>query len=623
LHRLISPSLAELPELRQPLTAGESMVLQMFCRTLDPEWEIYIQPHLNGLRPDFVLLHPRVGIAVFEVKDWNLDALDYFVRNGVKRPELWARKEGKEFSRQSDNPFPKIEYYREAIYSLYCPRLVKDKGFGAITAGVIFPFANTNRLRSLFSPFLKYGEQEAAAKYTPLSGAEEIADGMIAQVFPESTRKSSMLMRPELADDLRGWLMEPDFSATQRRPLEMNANQQQLASSKTDSGFRRIKGPAGSGKSLVLAARAARLADEGKTVLVATFNITLWHYLRDLVVRDLKSSSSYRNIVFVNFHSWCRDICEKVGWSEPYDKLWKSGDPVSVMETALPELVGKAAGEPSAPSYDAILVDEGQDYRPLWWSTLRTFLKPGGEMLMAADATQDIYETAGAWTDDVMTGAGFRGAWAKLDVSYRLPPSAVPMIRNFAGRFLPETKIDLPLPQQASLDLVPCRLRWVQCAAEQSVAACVDELLRMMHFTGDGSFANADITFLASDTVSGSEVVNRLEARGIKSVSTFSQDTQERRRQKVSFYMGDARIKATTLHSFKGWESPLLVIQAGASTDAGSRSLIYTGLTRLKNTTAGSRLTIVSSSPDFLEFGMTWPNFHDVSAESILVTKGS
>lgn len=115
MERLISPPLAELPHLRQPLTPGESMVLDMFCRTLDPGWEIYIQPHLNGLRPDFVLLHPQVGIAVFEVKDWNLDAVDYFIRKGTKRPELWARRDGKEFSRQTENPFPKVEYYREAI----------------------------------------------------------------------------------------------------------------------------------------------------------------------------------------------------------------------------------------------------------------------------------------------------------------------------------------------------------------------------------------------------------------------------------------------------------------------------------------------------------------------------
>jgi hypothetical protein len=41
------------------------------------DWEIYVQPHLNGLRPDFVLLNPRIGIAVFEVKDWDLSAMGY------------------------------------------------------------------------------------------------------------------------------------------------------------------------------------------------------------------------------------------------------------------------------------------------------------------------------------------------------------------------------------------------------------------------------------------------------------------------------------------------------------------------------------------------------------------
>ena len=43
--------------------------------------------------------------------------------------------------------------------------------------------------------------------------------------------------------------------------------------------------------------------------------------------------------------------------------------------------------------YDAILLDEGQDFNPLWWKALRLVLKEGGEMVMAADVTQDIYGT--------------------------------------------------------------------------------------------------------------------------------------------------------------------------------------------------------------------------------------
>lgn len=79
IERIISPSLDQLNELRQPLTRGERIVLDFFHHNLDENWEIYIQPHMNGLRPDFVLLNPAVGIAVFEVKDWDLDAVAYKV----------------------------------------------------------------------------------------------------------------------------------------------------------------------------------------------------------------------------------------------------------------------------------------------------------------------------------------------------------------------------------------------------------------------------------------------------------------------------------------------------------------------------------------------------------------
>lgn len=583
----------------------------MFMETLDPAWEIYVQPHLNGLRPDFVLLHPRIGIAVYEVKDWNLDAMQYFVcEQKGKRPELRARKDGQEFSMQSDNPVMKVEQYREAIYNLYCPRLQKRKGFGAITAGVIFPFADTDRLISLFAPFLKNGEKEAAARYLTLSGAREVADNDLTHVFPDAARTHSVLMRPELADDLRGWLVEPDFAATQRQPLELDAVQRQLAQSRTATGYRRIKGPAGSGKSLVLAARAARLADEGKSVLVATFNITLWHYLRDLIVRGVQEPGSHRNIIFCNFHSWCKSVCENVGWRDRYDDLWKGDDPQTVMERTLPGLVGGAATRKGAPAYDAILVDEGQDYRPLWWATLRKFLKPDGEMLMVADATQDIYGTAGAWTDEAMRGAGFRGNWGQLDVSYRLPPAAVPAMREFAERFMPDQRIELPAPRpQASLDLSPCRLRWVQCMPEQVAEACAHEVQRMMHFTGKSGLANADITFLTADVALGTAVVEQLAEQGIGSVATYDADEKERRRQKVGFFMGDARIKATTLHSFKGWEAPLLVVHVGQAKGKDSLALIYTGLTRLKQSSAGSRLTVVSSSAELLDYAMTWRNF--------------
>ena len=113
------------------------MVLDVFDHHLPIGWEIYVQPHLNGLRPDFVLLNPDVGIGVFEVKDWNLDAMRYFVRCRVDdHPELWAERDGKPFSIERSNPIAAANRYKEDINDIYCPRLDGRHGLGAITAGV-------------------------------------------------------------------------------------------------------------------------------------------------------------------------------------------------------------------------------------------------------------------------------------------------------------------------------------------------------------------------------------------------------------------------------------------------------------------------------------------------------
>jgi len=62
--RIIEPPLADVEagRLRTTLNPGEKLALDFFHRHLPPAWEIYIQPHLNGLRPDFVLLHPRMRV---------------------------------------------------------------------------------------------------------------------------------------------------------------------------------------------------------------------------------------------------------------------------------------------------------------------------------------------------------------------------------------------------------------------------------------------------------------------------------------------------------------------------------------------------------------------------------
>lgn len=346
-----------------------------------------------------------------------------------------------------------------------------------------------------------------------------------------------------------------------------------------------------------------------------------------MVRRDISQPDQMRNVQFVHFHQWCREVCFTASVGGEYTALFEKVRKLEgslqtdnevpnkistrleyIMDIGVPSLAETAALSDAAPRYDAILVDEAQDYLPLWWSALKNCLKPDGEMVLAADATQDIYNKSSSWTDDAMTGAGFSGRWSHLQVSYRLPREALEVTKDFAHRFLPSEKIDLATENQENLDMEPCTLRWIQCAPRDAQKHCVDAVLAMMrNAKRETGLANADITFICNEIAFGRKITDELETySGVHTVNTFGANKSDQARTKMAFWMGDAKIKATTLHSFKGWESRLLVVHVGSAFGDESLASIYAALTRLKRSHLGSWLTVVCSAPELASYGATW-----------------
>ncbi len=657
--RVISPPLSEIGDLSPPLTAGERQVLEFFRSLLPEEWEIYIQPHLNGLRPDFVLLHPENGIAVFEVKDWNLDWEVHCF--GGSPPMLRTKADDRDCPEYAENPVEKTWLYKQEICGLYCPSFYKRRDFGVVTAGVIFPRCSTKTLKELFGgPY----EKDLRHDQNILVSREQLESGKIQDVFPLVARDNPA-MTPEIAEELRPWLVEPSVSSEQRQPLELDSEQKELVTGRTASGYRRIKGAAGSGKSLVLAARAAELLLNEKKVLVITYNITLLSYLKDLSVRWPRTKGgveakkfTWRNITWLNFHSWCKRVCLSTGNGSRYSNLGPASGQGDDWSDSLSDLVRDIFREERNNQeirYDAVIVDEGQDFRLSWWDALRPACRKDGEMLLAADPTQDIYGTARAWTDEAMNGAGFRGPWKTLHRSYRLPAQLVPLARCFAESFLPADElralpeaierplgenarrvfpealdlplgeygrrtipeaVDLPLsegvvrdlPETLELPLGEVHLRWIQATEEEALEACESELLAIPGRVTGAPLPWADITFLTRSKKFGRSVVEKLEERGIRILHTFDEGDQGRSR-KLAFFKGAPRVKATTLHSFKGWEGRALVVHLADLWDPQAMAAAYTALTRLKRDTKNSVLSVVSTWPDFEKYGRTWPVF--------------
>ena len=614
MERHIDPPQEQWERLPTPLTPGERKVFELFDEKLPLEWEMYVQPHLNGLRPDLVLLNPYAGIAVYEIKDWNLNSIQYSIQ-----------------SETTKNPINKIKLYEEELLELYCPRLNDHFGNAArqtITAGLIFTRLPQAKVESLLVPYRahRYPGMNTYPEYYPLAGLESLEEGNLNTLFPTcrqwGRQNPSRIMSEDTANDLRGWLKEPAFSQEQREPLELDESQNDIATNRTETGYRRVKGPAGSGKSLALAARAAELASEDKQVLVCTFNITLMSYLRDLVARHTRYLATRhamrrrvirQRIEYRNFHNWCKRICINAGYEHDYNQLWTNNQNEEALKHRMAALVSRIYDDPSAnadlPVYDAILVDEGQDYELPWWQTLRKAVVSNGEMLLVADKTQNIYGTAQAWTEEAMTGAGFSGRWMELKTSYRLPLKIIPILQRFADQFLINEEVDIP--QQLEIEFDTVELRWVQVSSGMPINVCVEEVRRQMQRLRSDT-AVPDITFLSGHEM-GHALVNEFEQRDVHVINTFGQDDRESRRKKLAFFQGDARVKATTLHSFKGWEARHLVLYVSTIASPEDCALLYTALTRLKKHQQGSLLTVVSSCPELYNFGREWPDFDEIT----------
>ena len=218
-----------------------------------------------------------------------------------------------------------------------------------------------------------------------------------------------------------------------------------------------------------------------------------------------------------------------------------------------------------------------------------------------------------------MHGCGFTGPWSELRESYRLPDPVIPFVRQFATRFL-KGEVDLPIGVQTELGIDECNLRWVHVEDENRklvAQACFDELNRMMRVLPENT-AIADLAFICSSKALGRDVVKRLEDKNIQVRDTFAKNGQESQRQKRALFQGDARVKATTIHSYKGWEGKLLVVFIESLDSPKDKALLYTAMTRLRKDQQQSSLTVISTCDNIKDFGRNWPDYEEWSYPALV-----
>jgi hypothetical protein len=567
------------------LNDGELRVIDALT-TLSEGWTVYVQPRLGLDMPDFVAVHDEFGVCAIEVKDW---AYGKYERDG--RTIVF----GRDRQRVGTHPRLQAHRYRSAIFEHYFA-LPDDKG-GPVAPSVRALVIVLNHPTKDARELLAYGKLGQVAQ-VPVGG-EEILDSIEQELIGSCPAKPTTAS----IEKLRHHLDDAVHVARMVGPEKLSAGALNIAKNQNDAKMRRVRGSAGCGKSYGLAARAAALAAQGKSVLVVSFNVTLSHYLRGLVTMHCASYGADPTLVScTHFHGYCGRLVDDAK-AEQLTLTVPNGTPP--WNRVIAQAVD-ASRQGIRRRFDAVLVDEGQDFELDWWKLLRSQVSAEGEMLLVADPTQNIFGLK-AWTEeDHMRGAGFSGPWTELGGSYRLPRDMVPILSSFGQEFLSGEVVGPTIPDDGVSTARTVR-RWQNVSSGSRLAHTCAEFTHGL-ITNTPGLRPSDVVLLLESHRQGLDAVRQLKKLGHDVHHIFALDDDEQRRRKKRFWPDGPGIKACTVHSFKGWEARAVVLGIGRQLD--SARLAYVAMTRLHADPAGSPsyIAVVNANPVLNEFRETFKN---------------
>jgi superfamily I DNA/RNA helicase len=425
-------------------------------------------------------------------------------------------------------------------------------------------------------------------------------------------------------------LNEHEDVRERRGPLRLSKEAKNIASNPNSARVRRIRGAPGSGKSLGLASRAARLTLDGKSVLLLSYNITMANYLADLTswarrhetadimdeheVQVARAHAKSR-VTTVHFHGFLGGVVSpptqkggQAGIDEPNDGFWELW-----VQRAIERYSKNSVGPygESLPRYDAILIDEGQDFKKSWWRLLHDHvLHDKGEIAIVCDRAQSLYDVP----DWISEQSEFRG-WTELKESFRLPKDVLRPV----SRVLAELKkqgggqnseyIEPQLPEERQEGLwSPSQVEWnntTDTSNAPSLKDWISDVLEKVRADAVTTKLSApDIVFLADTHEDGEQLVEAaIRDTGTQFQSVFdSKDKRRQQERKRSFWPGAGGYRFCTVHSFKGWESRVVIYLIS---ERSTIEQLYVALTRLRGEPEGipARLFVRNGKPEFNYFG--------------------
>jgi superfamily I DNA and RNA helicase len=402
----------------------------------------YCEPDVGDLRPDFLLLSPSFGVVVVEIKDYSPDNLLNITKSGN-----WEKLEGDK-AVSIENPFDQIYQYW---------RVIKDRvNYCHFSAEVQIPiiqivgFNQISRDSEIAEEINKLTSFKVHCCFREILNKNEAFKEFLSDILPNDIKLKKehfQLLRANLIPTCR--LPTPKqadllkFFTVEDRVKLLDFEQEKLAR-KLGDGHRLLFGVAGSGKTVLLIARARTLALKYPNwrILILCYN----RLLRNLIYQVINPQDYKADITISTFHAWVRNSI--IGPNNEFARIYKEGEQKAKKEGKLDDFFHdfvpkiflqslESLGEKKV-YYDAILIDEAQDFEEDWFRGIIKVLNPStNSLLITCDGLQGIYDRKRFYWSDV--GIQAKGRVKKFEKSYRIPIE----IGILAQKSLPNTLREL------------------------------------------------------------------------------------------------------------------------------------------------------------------------------------
>ncbi|MBC8214337.1 MAG: NERD domain-containing protein [Candidatus Marinimicrobia bacterium] len=395
-------------------TKGEVNTFKALAKGLDNNWFVWYDVGIGNkeIYPDFILIHPQYGILVLEVKDVpfkNLKKIDKINFNtgtySFKNPIIQAR---------------------EYVFAAINDKRLKEKI--PYQYAVVFANIKSNELKTkidhvsisdLINENLIFTKGHLTAGKIP---------SKILSIVGNSARKTNFSKK---SFDILRLIIDPSLrvphrfvkkSAITERddiPAILDLKQERAAKS-IGEGHRLLKGIAGSGKTLIMLYRAKLLAKIHPewNVLFVCWNRSLINYLGQMydgIEMDVETNL----VQFTYFSKWMGNLA------------WKNHIPMPKVEDSnqydyeFNEIAKQLTNVSFSPKYQAILIDEAQDFEEDYFRLLLNHLDDKtNSLLVCYDYAQNLYKKETSWKKLGISVAGRRvldlsNSKDSLDVNFR------------------------------------------------------------------------------------------------------------------------------------------------------------------------------------------------------------